>query len=277
MKTKSWINLQAMSDYNYEVYGKTHIGKRRGVNQDTFLLDREMGLFLVADGLGGHQAGDIASFLAVEGIHRNFEISLADMDNFMQDEVYNQDLSPLANTMYIALKRTHQLVRTKGIHAPQYKGMGTTMAAVCLRNNSLVSANVGDSPIFLVQAGRIFPLSMTHTVAGEQAGNSDIKSLDVKYLGMLTRAIGVDKKVEPYICEIPVHKGDTVILCTDGLSKKVSKDEMAEIVQKYGPRKACSVFIELANERGGDDNITVVVLKIEKGKVKNFIKRIISS
>ncbi len=258
-----------MSGYDYDVFGKTHVGKRRAVNQDTFLLDTQIGLFLVADGMGGHNAGDTASRLAADHLSRNFKTGFTDTAGFLKHESCNQNFSDLANTMRVALERTNERVRRKGMSAAEYKGMGTTLAAVCLNQRRLICANVGDSPIFLVQSGRVFPLFMPHTVQGEKnsAQSSDAARFADKYPGVLTRALGGNDTVEPYICEIPVCKGDGIVLCTDGLSKKVTGDEIAQAVQRYSAKKACSALMDMANARGGDDNITVVVLKIEERRL----------
>ncbi|MCF8045495.1 MAG: protein phosphatase 2C domain-containing protein [Desulfarculaceae bacterium] len=273
--TISRTGLSAMPESEYEVFGKTHIGKKRRVNQDTFLLDPKIGLFLVADGMGGHKAGDTASLLAAEGIRTCFENALQDMHNFLADDAYEENSSFAANVLKIALKRTNERVRAKGESAAEYHGMGSTLAAVCLSDRQITCANVGDSPIYLVQAGRVFPLFMPHTVEEEAhlPENPEGRRLARKYPGMLTRAIGGDKTVEPYICEIPVSRGDSFVLCTDGLSGTVGKNEIVRIVRTFSAKEACSALIDLANERGGADNITAVVLNIEKKKFHFLPKR----
>ena len=269
--------LSVMPESEYEVFGQTHIGKKRRVNQDTFLLDSGTGLFLVADGMGGHKAGDTASVLAAEEIARNFENAFRKMEDFPPDQPYDKNLSAVANALKIALKKANRRVWDKGASADEFHGMGTTLSAVCLGEKRLTCANVGDSPIFLIQSGRVFPLSISHTVE-QEAGileNPEGIRLARQYPGMLTRAIGGDETVEPHICEIPVCRGDSFVLCTDGLSKTVDKNEIAEIVQKFSAKEACSELIDLSNERGGVDNITVVVVKIEKRKIHFRLKRML--
>ena len=269
--------LSVMPESEYEVFGQTSIGKKRRENQDTFLLDSGMGLFLVADGMGGHKAGDTASFLAAEEIVKSFENAFQKVKDFSPEQPYDKNLSPAANTLKIALKKANRRVWDKGASADEFHGMGTTLSVVCLAEKRLTCANVGDSPVFLIQSGRVFPLSISHTVEQEAGFLEDQEGVRLvrQYPGMLTRAIGGDKTVEPHICEIPVCRGDSFVLCTDGLSKTVDKNEIAEIVQKFSAKEACSELIDLSNERGGHDNITVVVVKIEKRKIPFRLKRIL--
>ena len=275
-ENKTKLLDSVMPESAYEVFGQTHIGKKRDTNQDTFLLDTGIGLFLVADGMGGHRAGDTASLLAAEEIRTNFESVLQDVKGLLEDDAYDRNFSPAANAMKFALKRTNERVRDKGDSSAEYNGMGTTLAAVCLSDRRLTCVNVGDSPIFLIQSGRVFPLFMPHTVEEDAHLKEDPDGIRLagKYPGMLTRAIGGAEKVEPYICEIPVCKGDSFVLCSDGLSKTVGKNEIAGIVQKFSAKEACSALIDLANERGGEDNITLIVLKIEKKKFHFRPKRL---
>jgi PPM family protein phosphatase len=250
----------------FDAAGQTDIGKKRKINQDAFLIDKEKGLFIVADGLGGHRAGEKASVLAAETVHNFFEINFEN-EKSKETKDNNINLSPTASSLHDSIEKANQLVHLKALNFSQYNGMGTTIAAVCLKDKNLISANVGDSPIFLIQKGNIYPLSETHTVEEEHSipETSQLNAFGKNYWKMLTRAIGIEEKVKPYLCEIPVYEGDSFVLCSDGLSKAVTPEEIAKIVQRYSAKEACSLFIELANTRGGKDNITVIVIKIKKG------------
>ncbi len=268
-----------------EVAGQTDIGKKRLVNQDAFLIDEEKGLFIVADGLGGHRAGEKASCMATETVQTFFKDAFKE-NLSTKNNLIDENLSPTANTLQHSIEKANQLVHLKAANFSQYNGMGTTIAAVCLKGKNLISANVGDSPIFLIQKGKVFPLSETHTVEEEHdiPETSQLNAFGKNYWKMLTRAIGIEEKVKPYLCEIPVYEGDVFVLCSDGLSKSVSVDEIAKIAKRYSARDACSLFVELANTRGGKDNITVIVIKIKKSRLSysklvywasKFVKRII--
>ncbi len=256
---------------NFEAAGQTDIGKKRKINQDAFLIDEEKGLFIVADGLGGHRAGEKASVLATETVQNFFENSFKNYKSKKTDGT-DINLSPTASSLHHSIEKANQLVHLKALNFSKYNGMGTTIAAVCLQDKNLISANVGDSPIFLIQKGQIYPLSETHTVEEEHniPETSQLNAFGKNYWKMLTRAIGIEEKVKPYLCEIPVYEGDSFVLCSDGLSKAVTLDEIVKIVQRYSAKEACSLFVELANTRGGKDNITVIVIKIKKGGLSRF-------
>ncbi len=253
---------------DFEVAGKTDIGKKRQVNQDAFLIDKEKGLFIVADGLGGHRAGEKASLLATQAVQNFFKDNFSEYLSNETKEI-DKNLSPTATTLQHSIEKANQLVHLKALNFSKYNGMGTTIAAVCLKGKNLISANVGDSPVYLVQKGQVYPLSETHTVEEEHSipESSQLNAFGKNYWKMLTRAIGIEEKVKPYLCEIPVYEGDAFVLCSDGLSKSVTYDEIAKIVMRYSAKEACSLFVELANTRGGKDNITVIVIKIKKSRL----------
>ena len=127
---------------------------------------------------------------------------------------------------------------------------------------------MGDSPIYLVHDGSIELLSVPHTVMAEQTAldPEGAKRLESKFKHMLTRAIGIEETVKTDICEIECFRGDILVISSDGLSDKVSPEEILGVVNKEQPDKACRSLVDLANERGGDDNVTVIVLKVKKVK-----------
>jgi protein phosphatase len=142
--------------------------------------------------------------------------------------------------------------------------MGSTIAALYYTGQRVVIANVGDSPIYLVRAGSIELISAMHTVAADQAAR-DLFSEDIllKQLNhMLTRAVGTDKEVQPYIRELTCRVDDSYIICSDGLSNAIEPEEILAIVRQRTAGKACKELITMANARGGDDNITVIVIKV---------------
>lgn len=268
-----------------EAAGLTDVGKKREGNEDAFLLDTKHQLYVIADGMGGHQAGEVASGIVVETIRQLMENGADHTINS-----YDAMLSPEANHLVGCIRSANQAVFQTARARDEYRGMGSTLAAVYYTDSTCIAANVGDSPIFLVRNGAIEPLSVTHTVAAEMSASNSarVKQLDEKIMHMLTRAIGVAEDVRADVCETQCFKGDIIILCSDGLSNKVAPDEMADIVSRNAPEAACRAFVDLANERGGDDNITVIVLKTSMFdthgnpllcfymKVKEAVKKIFS-
>lgn len=255
-----------------ESAGITDVGQKRKGNEDALYLNDDIKLYIVADGMGGHQAGEVASSLAVDAM-QGYMSKFAEDNDAEELEDTNQDLSAEAgrilSSIYMANKSVYQVSKTED----SYRGMGSTVSVVFFSDNTLIAANVGDSPIYLVHNGKIELLSVPHTVLAEQAAMDPegVKLLENKFKHVLTRAIGVEETVAADICEIQGFKDDILVIASDGLSDKVSPEEIQDVVSIQHPDKACRLLVDLANERGGDDNITVIVLKIKKTLKKTRI------
>ena len=248
------------------------MGRKRKGNEDALFLDDDLKLYVVADGMGGHQAGEVASELVIETMQSYMTRFRAgyDVDEPADSNgAFSKEANRLLAGIYLANKRVHQVSNSKD----SYRGMGSTVSAVFFSGNTLFAANVGDSPVYLVHAGSIELLSVPHTVLAEQAALSpdSAKNLGNSFKHMLTRAMGIEPTVTADICEIQCFKGDTLIICSDGLSDKLSSEEILDVTNNKNPEKACKILVDLANERGGDDNITVIVLKIKKVYNQNWI------
>ena len=263
-----------------ESVGITDVGRKRKGNEDAFLLDDDSKLYVVADGMGGHQAGEVASTLVVETIRdhmKRFEKE-GDVDGLADDDqILSKEASQLLSCIQMANRGVHQA----SCRNEMYRGMGTTVSAVYFSDETLMAANVGDSPIYLVHDESIELLSVPHTVMAEQAAldPDGAERVGGQFRHMLTRAIGIEEKVKPDICEIQCFRGDILVISSDGLSDKVSSEEILGVVKKEQPNRACRFLVDLANERGGDDNVTVIVLKIKKvrhgkGGIIGLISRI---
>ena len=245
--------------------GLSDIGKIRQSNQDLYLLDTTHHLYVVADGMGGHQAGEVASRIVVESIHKYY--TAMDHNHGIEADTFeDSDLSPEAHRMRAAIRYANQQVWQAAAWNKAYAGMGSTIAAVKFIDNLFVAANVGDSPIYLVHEGSIETISVAHTLLAEQ---KNLSAEDRAFFGtdlqhLLTRGMGVDETVQPDICESPCFTGDCLVVCSDGLSGKVDQEEILEVVTSQGPGAACHSLVELANQRGGEDNITVIVLQVIK-------------
>jgi protein phosphatase len=172
-------------------------------------------------------------------------------------------LSGSANLLLYAIRVANREVFTAAGGNESLKGMGATLSAVLLSGETLVAANVGDSPIYLVHKGGMERLSIPHTLVAEHdALDPEGKTpLDPKFRHVLTRAVGTHETVLADACEIQRFPGDILVLCSDGLSNTVTPDEICQRVQEETPAAACRQLVELANQRGGEDNITVVVIK----------------
>ncbi len=241
------------------------MGRKRKGNEDALFLDDKLGLYVVADGMGGHRAGEVASNMVVQTIRDAIIRFRATGENGEPDRI-DESLSLEANQILYSIEHANTGVNQSSRSNTAYRGMGSTVSIIYFTEESMIVANVGDSPIYLVHNGNIEELSVPHTVMAEQAAmNPDgARQLGSEFRHMLTQAMGIEQSISPDICEIPYFKGDRLLLCSDGLSDKVSPDEILNVINKQRPKKACSTLVNMANERGGDDNITIIIIRILK-------------
>lgn len=248
-----------------ESAGITDIGKKRKVNEDSVFLDDKLGLYLVADGMGGHRAGEVASNLVVETIS-DYIKKLSEDDDTQKFDISDDTLSRKANHLISAISLSNRITHQVSIKNEAYQGMGSTLSAVYFNNDTFIAANVGDSPIYLVHNGDIELISVPHTVIAEHeaAGSEGSRQLGPDFYNMLTRAVGTDETVKPDICEIPYFKNDIIVICSDGLSGNVTPNEILDAVENKNSKTTCRYLLDLANGRGGDDNISVIIIKIKR-------------
>lgn len=243
--------------------GHTDVGQKRKGNEDAFLIDDQLQLYVVADGMGGRKAGEVASRLVVDTICKTMQ-KFASTENPDQMVGVDRNLSSQANQLVYAIRRANLKTYEYAQNDQSCKGMGSTVSAVYFSDTHIIVSNVGDSPIYLVRDGRAEVVSTIHTVMAEQealAPEGGLK-LGQQYLHMITRAMGIGETVNPDTTEIIFQEGDVLVICSDGLSDKAFPDEICEIVENNAPQESCHKLVAMANERGGDDNITVIVLHL---------------
>jgi protein phosphatase len=235
-------------------WGKSDVGMRRQQNEDSFFVDSSRGLFLVADGMGGHAGGELASRLAVELVSK--ELSGV----FAQPNA--PTMAPLESLVQ-AVEMACAVIFHVSREYPQLEGMGTTFTGVLLEDNRLHLAHVGDSRAYLYRHGEVIQLSQDHSLVQEmiRAGQMTPEEAKIsRYRHVITRSVGFEAQVEVDATVLPLREGDIVMLCSDGLVNLV--EDPVEIGGILGSTPFAQIpgrFIEIANERGGDDNITVVV------------------
>ena len=254
-----------------ESSGITDIGRRREQNEDSLFCDDSMGLYVVADGMGGHKAGEVASRLVVETM-RDY-IDQNKTEHQPEDLVgVDEKLSTEAQRLLASIQLSNRIVHQTSLSNEDYKGMGSTVSAVYFTDKSFIVANVGDSLIYLIRDGKISLISVPHTLVAEQAEldpeNAELLWGDFKHV--LTRAMGVDESVKADINEIPFFKNDIIVISSDGLTDKTAPEEILELVYNRRSDKACQGLVDLANARGGEDNITAIVLKIKSAGNHSF-------
>jgi protein phosphatase len=243
--------------------GLTDVGQKRKGNEDAFLVDDELQLYVVADGMGGRKAGEVASRLVIETIRKTMR-KLVSQDNPARMVGVDRNLSPQANQLVYAIRRANLKTYEYAQNDENCQGMGSTVSAVYFSDTHAIVSNVGDSPVFLVREGRAEIVSSMHTVMAEQEALAPEGGLKIgqQYLHMITRAMGIGETVNPDTAEIIFQEGDILVICSDGLSDKAFPEEICEIVENHAPEESCRQLVAMANERGGDDNITVVVLQL---------------
>jgi len=266
-----------------ESAGLTDVGKHREGNEDALIVDDPLGLYVVADGMGGHNAGEIASRMVVDTIRTSI-IEYKSGHSPKVDEIDDESLSDPANRILDIIRRANRAVYEAASGTEDYQGMGSTVSLLYFHDRTIVAANVGDSPIYLVHNGQIEQISEIHTLLEEQRA-MDPEGADVladQYRHVLTRAMGVRDSVQVNVCEFPFFRDNAFVIGSDGLTDLVTAEEILAVVESCPAQEACRRLVDLANERGGMDNISVIVLKIVKtakpdGKVKNFISRVAGS
>lgn len=241
---------------HFESAGISDIGRRRANNEDRISLNDSNGLYLVADGMGGHRAGEVASSLVVNAISE----FLNDPDRLPAADGPRNSLSLEAERLLNGIQWSNRVVYEAAQANEEYRGMGSTVAAVKFTPNTLIAANVGDSSIYLIRNGKIDLLSVPHTLRHESAGSA----ADGPPSHVLTRAVGPLAMVEADLCELSCFRNDVLVLCSDGLSTKVAPWEILSLAKSRAPEAACRSLVELANERGGDDNVSTVVVRVTR-------------
>ena len=234
------------------IYSATDVGQKRKMNQDyVFVSEGPVGnlpnLFTVADGMGGHNAGDYASSHAVRIL----------VDEIREDADYNP-----VKVIRHAIETANTEIRNRAQEDENLRGMGTTMVVATIVDQYAYVANVGDSRLYVIQDG-IHQITRDHSLVQEMVKMGEISEEEARNhpdKNIITRAIGVKENVEPDIYEYRLKKGDIILMCTDGLSNMVEDEDMFNIVK--GSRdvvEAVQMLIEKANSNGGRDNIGVVL------------------
>jgi protein phosphatase len=231
------------------------VGRRRAANEDHYALAPEVGLYLVADGLGGHVAGQIASEIAAESALRTVRTLEGAQPSLAEKLRY---------AVIAANREVHETSRKRR----ELTGMGTTLVALLAQEGRAALAHVGDSRAYLVRGDRIRQLTDDHSLVGELVRRREISADAARehpQRHVLTRAVGVRPQVEPDLAELSPEAGDVFVLCSDGLTGHVRDEEIAlAVADGVDPQEAVDRLIRLANERGGEDNITVVIVRCEK-------------
>jgi protein phosphatase len=244
--------------------GLTDVGRKRDHNEDSFLIDEEIGLFVVADGMGGHQGGGTASKIAVETIREDMrKAKAANPGAFQQEKPLSE--SPLRDLLRMAVEAACYNIFHAAQNDTNLAGMGTTVTAVLMSKPHALFAHVGDSRCYLVRKERIYQISEDHSLVNEQLKAGVItpdEARNSRFKNIITRSVGFEEDVLVDMMGVTTETGDTLIICCDGLSNLVEDHEILKVVTAHTLDEMPRKLVDLANERGGDDNITVIVAQV---------------
>jgi PPM family protein phosphatase len=238
----------------------TDVGRQRTNNEDSYLyweadsdedFARKGRLAIVADGMGGYEGGQEASHLAVETVRHVYDSAFADDPQ---------------KTLVAALITAHANIQRYAMDHPEFQGMGTTCTALSIVGSQLHFAHIGDSRLYLVRGATIERLTRDHSYVGRLVETGIVRSEDAEshpQRHILTAALGSGREVDPDYpaCPLDLEDGDRLLLCTDGLWSVVADHEIASVVRANSPAESCVALIKMALDRGGPDNVTVLILR----------------
>ena len=247
-----------------EAFGLTDVGRKRQHNEDAMLVDPAFGLYIVADGMGGHAAGEVASLKSAEVVKQHILQNRQILKDLAKDPS-QANRAASAALVEIAVQRACAEIYRMAASDTSKRGMGTTFVCLAIGGNKGVIGHVGDSRVYLIRHGQCHRLTEDHTLVAAQLKAGTItkdQAATSQYRNVITRAVGIQESVQVDTLIVDLLPGDIFVLCSDGLHGYLADDEVVPIVAASTPRDLPQKFIALANERGGKDNITTVVVTV---------------
>lgn len=247
---------------------KTDLGKIRTENEDSFGFFPDQYFYVIADGMGGHVGGKIASALAIETMRDSVQRTQTEDLTPVRDQ--DGHLSMGGSRLLLAVQEANRAILERSLQDSTLEGMGTTIAAFLFdeRDEVISICHVGDSRVYRIHQGNIEQLTEDHSFVQElfRKGKIGLEEMKVSpHRHVLTQAVGIGPVIHPGLCRIPPHSGDAFLLCSDGLHGALEEREMLEVLVQEGAdlEQRCDTLVRLANERGGRDNCTVILLQCE--------------
>ena len=261
-----------------EIAGKTDVGCVRANNEDNFGYDSRYGIFVVCDGMGGQAAGEVASKMGVDILLDYFRQNAKHGSNPQADrsaDGVSAGASSLASAIHLANRSIYQA----GQQENGRSGMGSTIVAALVRGNALAIAHVGDSRIYLIRQGAIQQLTQDHSLVMEQVRRGYItleQAQQSEMQNIILRALGSEEAVEPDIEDLVAVPGDVLLMTSDGLTRHVRDEEILQMVTASADlNRACNALVQAAKDRGGDDNITCLLVRIvERSWYQNIVSQL---
>ncbi len=235
-----------------QVWAVSDKGNKRDSNQDSYLVNENLGLFVVADGMGGHSGGEVASSLAVQTLETEIKLMKASAE------------VPVRELMHKVFEKASMRIFDKAaIESPELMGMGTTMVSCYVDNGKVFISNVGDSRCYLFDKSNLWQLTEDHSLLNEQIRTGLLKPEQAATFtgrNVITRSVGYERVVHPDVIEREVRAGETYLLCSDGLSGLVTDQKILECFKTKSLNEAALILVNMALANGGDDNVTVLIL-----------------
>ena len=251
----------------FDSFIATDVGVKRKSNEDNFCANRELGVFVVADGMGGHAAGEVASRIAVEEITRVLLHTRED-DDWTWPDTFDPNLSLSSNKLRFAINLANEKIRGTTLDRAECRGMGTTVVAAMIVENDCSIAHVGDSRAYLIRDGKIKPLTSDHSWVNDQLRQGFLTLEHARnhpFRNVITQALGSGMDVKVDLLELPLYPKDTLLLCSDGLNSMLTDSEILTLISEGSSLPLDELTLSLinaANNKGGDDNITVALVDI---------------
>jgi serine/threonine protein phosphatase PrpC len=245
-----------------EAFGLSDVGRKRQHNEDAMLVDKALGLYVVADGMGGHAAGEVASARSAEVVKATVTAQVKVMKDLGRDASQNHRASATALIETAVQKACSDIYRMAQAD-PSKRGMGTTFVCLAISGTAGVIGHVGDSRVYLLREGQCHRLTEDHTLVAAQLKAGTItkeQAATSQYRNVITRAVGIQDSCQVDTLVVDVLPGDLFLLCSDGLHGYVEDDELVPLARSMPAKDLPTKLIALANERGGKDNITAVVV-----------------
>ncbi len=256
-----------------DIVAKSDKGMKREHNEDAVIAAPDKGLAILADGMGGYNAGEIASALAIKTVIEKlalFELGeLTTQQNTTGDYKKEGQHSPELLALETAIQKSNEVILESANSNPKYNGMGTTIVGVMFHDNRICYAHVGDSRLYRLRNNKLTVMTQDHTLLQEliQRGfYTEEEARQSSNKNLVTRALGIDKKVEVDIAEEAIQVGDIYLMCSDGLNDMLTKEQIHLTINNFNDNlnDMAQELISLANHEGGHDNVSVIISKVNK-------------
>lgn len=265
-----------------EMVGMTDTGRMRPENEDAIGTYPQIGLAVLADGMGGHQAGEVASRMAIDMVTRHFaETFLKETERKRKGDLSVLDVAMEVNAVYDAVQLANNAIHEMARARPECAGMGSTLVIAIFYEDKICVGHVGDSRLYRFRAGELSQITEDHSVIQELVSRGLLTMEEAKVTvgkNLVTRALGVEATVEPDVAEHPAAEADVYLMCSDGLNDMLSDDDIQNILREHSDdlSRAVDHLVAQANERGGADNISVILTRANKkfSRTKKAVKEL---